>query len=67
MGGYRLGRRVGGAPPEVQIRKPMPPPAWALAERALLTAYSEAAEFAAKYIDERGYFRGHRQRRSRTT
>lgn len=36
----------------------MPPPAWALAERALLGAYAEAArEFAARYVDDRGYFR----------
>ncbi len=36
----------------------MTPPEWALAERALLKAYAEAAdEFAAKYVDQRGYFR----------
>jgi hypothetical protein len=46
------------APVKVHIDKPMPPPAWALAERALLEAYADAAEeFAAKYVDERGYFR----------
>src|SRR4029453_19440880 len=38
--------------------KPMGPPAWALAERALLKAYTDAAaEFAAKYVDDRGFFR----------
>ena len=47
------------APPSlVQIDQPKPPPYWALAERALLKAYTEAAaEFAAKYVDERGFFR----------
>ncbi len=46
------------APPKVHIDRPMPPPAWALAERALLEAYADAAEeFAAKYVDERGFFR----------
>ncbi|MBL8237520.1 MAG: hypothetical protein JNM66_08890 [Bryobacterales bacterium] len=45
-------------PPVVRIDKPMAPPEWALAERALLKAYAEAAaEFAAKYVDERGYFK----------
>lgn len=34
----------------------MPPPAWALLERRLLQANSQAAEkFAAKFVDERGY------------
>ncbi len=42
----------------VKITKPTPPPKWALAERALLKAYGDAAqEFAAKYLDERGYLR----------
>jgi len=45
-------------PPVIRIDKPMAPPEWALAERALLKAYAEAAaEFTAKYVDERGYFR----------
>ena len=45
------------APPAIRIDAPMPPPAWALAERALLDAYAQAAaEFAAKYTDDRGYF-----------
>lgn len=36
----------------------MPPPDWALAERALLAAYGEAArEFAGKYLDDRGFLR----------
>jgi hypothetical protein len=49
---------LAAAPPVVKIDKPMAPPDWALAERALLRAYSEAAEaFAARYVDERGYFR----------
>jgi len=38
------------------ITTPMTPPAWALLERELLRANSEACErFAAKYLDERGY------------
>jgi hypothetical protein len=46
------------APPAVAIEKSMPPPDWALAERSLLKAYSEAAAaFAARYVDDRGYFR----------
>ncbi len=46
------------APPVVRIDKAMPPPDWALAQRALLKAYSDAAaEFAGRYVDDRGYFR----------
>jgi hypothetical protein len=42
----------------IRVDKPMPPPAWALAQRALLTAYAEAAaEFVEKYVDDRGHFR----------
>ncbi|MFN7936337.1 MAG: hypothetical protein U0R19_23620 [Bryobacteraceae bacterium] len=42
----------------VELRTAMSPPAWALAERALLKAYSDAAaEFTAKYVDDRGFFR----------
>jgi hypothetical protein len=38
------------------IDTPLPPPAWALMERELLRANSEATiSFAKKYIDERGY------------
>jgi hypothetical protein len=49
---------VSAAPPVIRIEKPQTPPDWALAERALLRAYTEAAhEFAAKYVDDRGYFR----------
>ncbi|MDA1315745.1 MAG: hypothetical protein O2968_20675 [Acidobacteria bacterium] len=40
----------------VVVDKTMPPPAWALMERQLLDANSEAVElFAKKYMDERGY------------
>ena len=40
----------------IVIDSPMPPPDWALMERALLDANSRAVEqFAAKYIDSRGY------------
>src|SRR5262245_16932920 len=43
----------------IVIDSPMPPPEWAYAERALLKEIgSAAAEFAAKYIDSRGHFRG---------
>jgi hypothetical protein len=42
--------------PRLVIDTAMPPPAWALMERALLDANSRAVEqFAAKYIDARGY------------
>jgi hypothetical protein len=42
--------------PQLVISTPMPPPAWALMERALLEANSRAVEqFAAKYMDARGY------------
>ena len=40
----------------IVIDQPMPPPGWALMERELLRANSEAVElFADRYIDERGY------------
>jgi hypothetical protein len=43
----------------VNIDAPMAPPGWALAQRALLKESARAAEeFAAKYIDPRGHFRG---------
>jgi len=42
----------------LRIDKPKAPPDWALAQRALLKAYTDAAaEFAAKYVDDRGFFR----------
>ena len=42
----------------IVVDRPVAPPAWALAERALLKANAEgAAEFAAKYTDDRGYLR----------
>ncbi len=45
-----------GAGPTVVITKSMSPPAWALAERALMEANAEAAkEFANKYLDDRGF------------
>ena len=44
------------AKPRIVIDTPMPPPAWALMERALIDANSEAVEaFAEKYLNERGY------------
>jgi hypothetical protein len=56
--GLFIGIGLLAAPPVVRVDKPMSPPDWALAERALLKAYAEAAvEFAAKYVDERGYFK----------
>jgi hypothetical protein len=46
------------SPPVIRIDTPKPPPYWALAERALFKSYAEAAaEFAAKYVDDRGFFR----------
>ncbi|MBI1354350.1 MAG: hypothetical protein GC160_08385 [Acidobacteria bacterium] len=40
----------------IVIETPMDPPEWALLERALLEANSDAVEaFAAKYVDSRGY------------
>ena len=46
------------AAPAIRIEKPMAPPAWALAERALFKAYADAArEFANKYLDDRGFLR----------
>ena len=40
----------------IQIDTPMPPPPWALLERALLDENSKAVEaFSEKYLDERGY------------
>jgi hypothetical protein len=43
----------------IVIESPMPPPDWAYAEKALLKEIAAAAsEFAAKYIDTRGHFRG---------
>ena len=42
----------------VRVERPMPPPGWALAERALFQAYGDAArEFAARYLDDRGFLR----------
>lgn len=42
----------------IVIEKPMAPPPWALAERALLRADAEGArECAARYLDDRGYMR----------
>ena len=56
--GILMGMALLASPPVIRIDKPMAPPDWALAERALLKAYGEAAaEFAAKYVDERGYFK----------
>ena len=44
--------------PTVYIETPMPAPAWALAERALLRVNAEGvAAFARRYLDERGYLR----------
>jgi hypothetical protein len=46
------------AGPAIVLDRPMPPPDWALAERALLAADAEAAAaFAEKYLDDRGFFR----------
>ena len=43
--------------PSLPITTPLPAPEWALLQRELLRAESEACEtFYAKYFDERGYF-----------
>ncbi len=40
----------------IVIDSPMPPPAWALAERELLEANADGAqEFVDRYLDDRGY------------
>ncbi|MEZ5393395.1 MAG: hypothetical protein R2724_11095 [Bryobacterales bacterium] len=47
---------IAAAQPTLVVDTPMAPPEWALLERALLDANSKAAdEFAAKYLDSRGY------------
>ena len=44
------------AEPAIHVDSAMPPPGWALMERALLDANSQAVEeFADHYLDERGY------------
>jgi len=44
--------------PVVELDQPLPPPAWALAERELLQAASEATEvFSTRYVDDRGYLK----------
>jgi hypothetical protein len=46
------------AGPVMAVEQPMAPPPWALAERELLAATSQAAEaFYQKYVDERGHLR----------
>ena len=45
-----------GQVPVVEVDTPMPPPGWALMERALLEENSQAVEaFADRYLDGRGY------------
>jgi hypothetical protein len=42
----------------IRVERPMPPPEWALLQRALLRAYGDAArEFAGKFLDDRGWMR----------
>ena len=49
---------VPAAEPLIEIRSPMPPPQWALLEREVLRAGSQAVnEFYSNYFDERGYLR----------
>lgn len=51
-----LGLGLYGQGPVVKVDQPMTPPAWALMERALLKANSNAARaFYSKYVDEKGY------------
>ena len=52
------GARAAGGAPTVVIETPMPAPAWALAERALLDINAQGvAAFVERYFDERGYLR----------
>ena len=49
---------TGAAQPAIEIDNPMAPPAWALAQQALLKSNTEAAFVqAGKYMDERGWMR----------
>ena len=49
---------VGGDGSVIDVNRPMAPPAWALAERAVLDANAKAAQqFAQKFLDERGYLK----------
>jgi hypothetical protein len=44
--------------PTIQVDSTMPPPAWALMQRALLKANSDAArKFYQRYVDEKGYLK----------
>lgn len=55
---FLAGQTPAAEQPTIVIDQPMPPPAWALMERELLRANSEAARaFAAKYLDARGYLK----------
>ncbi|WP_454759518.1 hypothetical protein [Caulobacter segnis] len=50
---------VARAEPTLAVDKPMPAPAWALVERALLQANAEGVEaFTRKFVDGRGYLKG---------
>jgi hypothetical protein len=43
----------------ITVDTPMPPPDWALAERALLELNAEGVKrFSERYVDPRGYLRG---------
>src|SRR5688572_8797690 len=54
VGGLAVER--GAAETMVVVSTPMAPPQWALLERELLRANSQACErYSAKYVDERGY------------
>jgi hypothetical protein len=54
VGGFAV--ELGAGETMVVVSTPMAPPQWALLERELLRANSQACErFAAKFVDERGY------------
>ncbi len=55
---FALALPLAAQSPTVKIEEPMPPPEWALLERAVLSAASDGAEaFANHYLDERNFLK----------
>ena len=53
-----LGPKTPSGDVTIRLETPVPPPEWALLERALLRAHEPACEeFFNRYFDERGYLR----------